>query len=84
MKSEEEGTFIASKNIIRTSNDEIIEIPVKPFMQGPQRYGKLFFDAEKIMYWMVEVDKDDLNYKIKELKEEFGKVFADQICFVLE
>lgn len=73
-----------SYTTIQNLAGEDIEIPIKLLFYGPQEYGKLFYDDEKRIFWMVEVNDDEYNGKRNELIEEFGEKFTSNIHFFVD
>lgn len=70
--------------VIQNLAGEDVEVPIKPLFYGPQNYGKLFYDYEQKIFWMIEVNEDECDGKEKELKEEFGEKFVNDAHFFLD
>ena len=69
---------------IQNLSGEDMEIPIKTMLWGPHIYGKLFYDDERKIFWMKEVNEDEYNGKRNELKEEFGEEFVNKAYFFVE
>lgn len=73
-----------SYTTIQNLSGEDMGIPIKPMLWGPRIYGKLFYDGERKIFWMEEVNEDECDGKRNGLEEEFGEEFTNKVYFFVE